>query len=225
IVGKLTGGGALCSNLFSPDYFGRFASSWEYSPTLPEHQLRHWLDPENTGTEIVYGIFYDNILYASFRADTTVIPTKGAVNFTDQSVGGVSSWLWEFPGATPSSSTEQNPSGIFYNTTGDFDVTLIISNGDSSDTLVKTNYIRVLPAVAGKLYTDHLLLLIGSHEHNELKWELLDMSGKLVVAETLNINGFFSAILRFGHLSSGMYVLRVTFDKGSTLTQKIIISK
>lgn len=224
ITGKLTGGGASCSNLFSPDYYGRFSASWEYGPT-PDRQLRHWLDPDNTGNTILPGTFYDNIILADFRADTTVIPANGTVNFTDQSVGVVNSWYWEFPGGTPSYSTEQNPQGIRYHTTGEFSVILTVSSGISGDTLVKTNYIRVLPAIAGKLYSDHIVLLLGSHYNSELKWELYDLTGKMVVAETISISGLFSTVLRFGQLSSGLYLLRVTFKDGSTLRKKIIVKR
>ncbi len=62
-------------------------------------------------------------------------------NFTDLTTGGATAWQWNFgDGGT---STLQNPSHTFI-TTGSFTVTLIATNAfGCSDTIVKTNYIRI----------------------------------------------------------------------------------
>lgn len=80
---------------------------------------------------------------AGFIADSTLICERSCVNFLDQSTGGASSWLWFFPGGTPSSSTQQNPSGICYFTPGTYDVTQIVFNAFGSDTLTIPLYINV----------------------------------------------------------------------------------
>ena len=83
-------------------------------------------------------------LEAGFTASTTNVALGQSISFTDASEGMVSSWSWTFEGATPSTSTEQNPTGITYNTPGDYDVTLIITGPTGlSDTLTKENYIHV----------------------------------------------------------------------------------
>jgi hypothetical protein len=56
-----------------------------------------------------------------------------------------SSFLWSFPGANPAVSTDANPTGICYNTPGTYDVTLIGSNGNTSDTLHLANFVTVYP--------------------------------------------------------------------------------
>ncbi len=90
-----------------------------------------------------------NSLDADFTADNTTIFVGGTVNFTDATTGGTpTSWSWSFPGGTPSSSTDQNPSGITYNTAGDYDVTLTVSDGTNSDTETKTQYIHVVDSNA-----------------------------------------------------------------------------
>src|SRR6185295_11760888 len=59
------------------------------------------------------------------------------------SLNNPTSWLWEFPGGNPSTSTDQNPMNICYNTPGTYDVTLITTNAGGSDTLTLSNYITV----------------------------------------------------------------------------------
>ena len=81
-------------------------------------------------------------LFAQFSADPTTLCPGGQVTFTDETYGEPISWAWSFPGGTPSSSTLQNPV-ISYNSPGDFNVTLMASNGTESDTETKTGYISV----------------------------------------------------------------------------------
>jgi len=83
------------------------------------------------------------VITADFSADQTSLHVGGTVDFSDQSSGNPSSWTWTFNGADPSSSTQQNPSEIRYNSPGTYDVTLAISNGTLADTLTKTGYITV----------------------------------------------------------------------------------
>lgn len=79
-------------------------------------------------------------------ADFVGTPTSGcsplSVNFTDLSSNGPISWLWTFPGGSPSSSTAQNPT-VIYPVAGTYNVTLQVNNGVGSNTLTKTNYITV----------------------------------------------------------------------------------
>ncbi|MFO7791089.1 MAG: S8 family serine peptidase [Bacteroidota bacterium] len=82
-------------------------------------------------------------LIADFEASEVVIPVDGTVDFTDLSTGSPDSWNWTFEGGTPETSTDQNPAGIEYNEDGIYQVTLTVSNADTSNTEVKTNYIIV----------------------------------------------------------------------------------
>lgn len=99
---------------------------------------------EGSDTKTVPNYMTVNVLpvVADFSADTTT-PTEGdTVVFTDTSTGTPTSWSWTLPGATPSSSTDQNPS-VVYNTVGTYSATLEASKTGSSDTEVKTDYIQV----------------------------------------------------------------------------------
>ncbi len=85
-------------------------------------------------------------LTPEFIASNTALCITDTVNFTDQSGGNPVSWNWSFPGGSPSSSSEQNPSGITYALPGEYDVSLTISNGVSSSSLTKSRFIRVSAA-------------------------------------------------------------------------------
>ncbi len=85
-----------------------------------------------------------NCMMPAFSANTTEVAIGQSISFTDGSFGDIATWRWTFEGATPASSTQQNPTGITYNTAGDFDVTLVITDADGhSETLIKENYIHV----------------------------------------------------------------------------------
>jgi PKD repeat protein len=89
------------------------------------------------------GVYRDNNM---FNADFIGIPLEicqGAnVQFTDQSTGNIISWDWSFEGGNPSVSSSQNPL-VNYETSGEYNVTLTISDGTQSQTIEKTNYISV----------------------------------------------------------------------------------
>lgn len=85
---------------------------------------------------------------AAFTANTTSITAGDSVSFTDQSSAAPTSWSWSFPGASPSVSSVQNPSGIVYSTAGTYPVTLIVNNANGGDTLTKSAYIVVSPAAS-----------------------------------------------------------------------------
>jgi uncharacterized repeat protein (TIGR01451 family) len=77
-------------------------------------------------------------------ADFIGSPTSGTrplqVQFTDQSIGSITSWYWQFgDGAT---STQQNPAHT-YTTTGTYTVSLKVTGPGGSDTKIKSNYIKV----------------------------------------------------------------------------------
>lgn len=83
------------------------------------------------------------VLIPEFSANVTTLCHGSSVDFTDNTVGGPTSWEWTFDGGTPSSSTSQNPVGIIYETAGDYTVTLIVHKSTSTEQISKTSYIHV----------------------------------------------------------------------------------
>ena len=102
---------------------------------------------------------------AAFTANTFNITTGQSVNFTDLSTNSPTQWSWQFTGATPATSTLQNPSNITYNTPGCFQVTLTASNAAGSDPQTQTCYINVSNPSAGPLAnfsTSNTSICVGS---------------------------------------------------------------
>ena len=99
----------------------------------------------DTITKINYIIVVDpdSVPIADFVADFTNIPTGTSINFTNLSYGNYDSLHWYFTGGVPNNSTINNPTGIAYNTAGDYTVTLYILGHNGSDTLIKNLYIHV----------------------------------------------------------------------------------
>ena len=82
---------------------------------------------------------------AEFAAPATTGGAAFSVEFDDKSTAGLfgpTSWLWDF--GDGQTSTEQNPTHL-YTTPGTYTVALTVSEGGTSDTEVKPNFITVLP--------------------------------------------------------------------------------
>lgn len=100
---------------------------------------------------------------AQFTASDTTLCTGQCIAFTDNSTNSPSNWLWSFPGATPTTSSLQNPTNICYNTPGTYTVTLGVANASGADSIVKTNYITVAncPAPVAVFSATDTTLCIG----------------------------------------------------------------
>ena len=75
IIGQLHGGNASCSNTTGFDEFGKLSASWLGGGTQAT-QLKHWLDPLNTGSTTSDGQYY---VTPSF-SDNLVIDSIGNLN-------------------------------------------------------------------------------------------------------------------------------------------------
>lgn len=88
------------------------------------------------------------VLNPDFVASDSNICVGTCIKFTDKSTStnAIQSWNWTFTGAATTSSTQQNPSNICYNTPGVYDVTLKITDITAKDsTITKKSYIKVNP--------------------------------------------------------------------------------
>ena len=131
----------------------------EFAATSASHTIKftNWGHMCSTCTEVMV----DNVrLYTAAELDPSVpvcapiFPVaniscsdssfcgKKSVNFYDLSTNSPTSWNWTFQGALPSTSTAQNPTGIYYANFGQFDVTLVTCNANGCDTLFLPGFVH-----------------------------------------------------------------------------------
>ncbi len=164
VIGDLTGGSAVCGDgLNVNDLYQMFHRSWDDYSTNDE-QLKHWLDPNNTGSETLNGFdpYGTAVPTADFNADQTNVLVGSTVNFSDLTTGNPTSWSWTFNGGAPANSATQNPS-VTYNTVGLYPVTLTATNSEGYDTETKNDYINVYSnELAAQFTADNTVIAIDS---------------------------------------------------------------
>jgi PKD repeat protein len=83
------------------------------------------------------------LCYALFSADRTEICVGESINFYNESYNTTTGTNWTFPGGSPGNAVVDSPT-ITYNTPGIYAVTLQATDGSTTLTNTKTNYIIVL---------------------------------------------------------------------------------
>jgi enediyne biosynthesis protein E4 len=92
----------------------------------------------------------ERFLKADFAADTLKGKSPLTVRFTDRSVADpanpVTAWSWDFDGDGTADSNDRDPVRVFSADTGAvYSVSLTVSNGSNSRTVLKKNLIRLYP--------------------------------------------------------------------------------
>ncbi len=85
---------------------------------------------------------------AQFLSPDTNICPNNCAQFTNTTPNLGLQWKWYFPGGTPSTSTDLNPL-VCYPTTGNYDVSLTVSNPAGSDSVHVSNYVLVQSQLTG----------------------------------------------------------------------------
>ncbi len=96
-----------------------------------------------------------SVLKAKLKANTRTLFVGNQIKFTDLSIGGATSWSWSFEGGTPSTSSSQNPV-IAYNTSGKFNVSLTVTKGTETNTLLMEDFVSVYVST-GIEYSDGVI--------------------------------------------------------------------
>ncbi|MCF8238317.1 MAG: PKD domain-containing protein [Saprospiraceae bacterium] len=108
-----------------------------------------------------------------FSADETVGCAPLTVNFLDESSPNTTSWMWQFPGGTPSSSTMQNPT-VVYQSKGKFSVTLTAINAAGSNSVTLMDYIIVNDVPTGTFSSELALPDTVKFTNETQDWVSLD---------------------------------------------------
>ncbi len=122
---------------------------------------------------------------ADFEASVTDGCPGESITFTDLSSGNPTNWNWSFPGGSPSSSNQQNPT-VTYNSPGTYAVTLTASNVAGTDTETKNTYITI--------FASNSLPLQEGFQATTFTpaggWSLLNPDGDVTWARTNSAGGF-----------------------------------
>lgn len=147
------------------------------------------------------------------------------ISFTDQSSNLPSSWQWSVPGATPASSTSQNPTFTFPSA-GIYTVTLVATNGFGSDTLKKINLITVfgngVPLPFTEDFESGSFVTNGwtqENPDNSFTWEIASTGGNSPGSKSAKLDFYnYSSIGQRDAIHtppldfSGQNALQLTFD-------------
>ena len=95
-----------------------------------------------TTDSIIVSFIPCNAPNVNLASSDTLFCEKQCLDFFDLSTNNPVSWQWYFQGATPDTSTLQNPTGICYNNYGSFDVKLIACNNNGCDSIILTSFIK-----------------------------------------------------------------------------------
>lgn len=140
-----------------------YAESGEYTVTLVAEN-----DCQNGESEQL--VFISLTPVASFSSSSNEICPGESITFNDTSNANPTSWSWTFPGGTPSTSTEQNPT-VTYAVAGTYDVTLVATNAQGSGETIAANYavVQALPVASMEYVIDGLNVSFTSTATNTLE--------------------------------------------------------
>jgi photosystem II stability/assembly factor-like uncharacterized protein len=177
---------------------------------------------------------HNNVVNPPLNADFNASPLSGnsplTVHFTDVTAGNPNSWLWYF--GDGDTSHQANPDHT-YTADGKYTVKLVVSDGTSSDSIEKADFITVGPvgfddidlSADLRIYPNPLAqnktLLVDYQKVKITDVELFNIVGKQVETTINRTNGHIE--IQTGNLSGGVYVLKLQSAAGDVLIRKIII--
>ena len=156
------------------------------------------------------------------------------VEFTDNSTGSPDNWHWNF--GDGNSSIEQNPNHT-YNNTGIYTVSLVACNGNTCDTITKTDYIEVLPngmveigvEMSAKLYPNpndgSFTIEINDKGTHKLELHIYNNIGSEVFFDKFSSSGNTSRRINLQTLSNGVYYVHLNTKSTVVYRGKVVINK
>ncbi|MCV9934444.1 PKD domain-containing protein [Flavobacterium sp. LS1R47] len=196
-------------------------------------------------------IWIDNVNVAITQSATPISDFSTAVTktncaslvvpFKDTSTGNPTTWLWSFPGGTPTTSTAQNPI-VAYNTNGTYTVSLTTTNPSGTGTSVtKSNFITVVTPT-NTSYTESFEGTFPpagweiTNLNNNLTWEKSTVAGRnssscMIINNADNAAGDIDEItlhplnLSVGATDFSFDIAYAKFDADSPDLLNVLISK
>ncbi|MEI7661777.1 MAG: T9SS type A sorting domain-containing protein, partial [Bacteroidota bacterium] len=160
--------------------------------------------------------------YPYFHAGAATLCQGKTTGFTDDSFDQITSRSWEFPGGFPSSSALADPE-VRYDSIGQFDVKLTVSDGVRTKSILKKNYITVdrcnglAVHPAGPVFriypnpaTSKVNIEAIGETSGECRCILLDFTGRRVVGQKIfPVSAGSTVSMDLAGLKSGLYFLKI----------------
>ncbi len=121
------------SNLLNPENL--YATQGTYDVTLT---VTNGCGTNSTTLQIITG----SVPSAGFTSGPSSGCAPITVQFNDGSTGNPTEWFWQFPGGTPATSDEQNPT-VTYTSSGSYTVSLAVANTAGNNFVTQENYVVV----------------------------------------------------------------------------------
>lgn len=226
LIGTLTGGDASCTYPDDPDWFGKFSYHWDSNGDDSTTQLKYWLDPINTGQELLNGTNLDSsTLIAEFNSNSRDVTIGGSVQFNNLSQGNISEYNWFFEGGDPETSNQANPEMIKYYNAGNFDVKLNVKSANGADSLIATNYITVSSLIYPNITNGIVNIGVGSTPSEKIIVTVFNTNGQKVI-EVENPPKSSEELLSIdlSSFTSGGYVIALNLD-GFVQNYTIVLAK
>ncbi len=179
------------------------------------------------------GLFYAHFpkskinLAANFSSSKQLLYPGESVDFFDLSAGNPAHFKWYFQGGYPAYSEQPNPAGIRYDSTGYFDVALVIEKNGNKDSLFKNDYIHVIPTglAPSNLEPFHIYPVVNrgqfylTHHFISGILKILSINGKIIYEFPLQKGTSFYDL----KLNQGIYLIYIT-DGKTVGIKKMIVS-
>jgi len=221
--------------------FNSSDTSWtKYGTALP-NVIASDLDIQYSGSTLRVGTFgrgvwqiplnttYVPTLTASFSSDATTICKNGCINYFDNSVNPATSWNWTFTGATPSSSTQKNPTNICYSDTGTFSVSLTVTNSISNDSKTITDYVKVMDCTSiDEVDKNKFVKIFPNPNNGSFNIKMNDGKGFKEVniynllGELVYTNNVLQKQYKITELPKGTYMVEIVYSN-KKITKKVLV--
>ncbi len=176
-------------------------------------------------SSILSSLVCGNALRSNFKTESpsdTLIIAGSSIKFSDASEGiRPETWLWEFEGGIPGTSTQKNPV-VSYPQPGYYGVKLTITNGSQSSTEVKENFVHVTVNDL-VVYPNPATGFITIEQPARIvvrQVELVSQVGQVLVQEETR-----DRVLRLDvrHLPQGAYILRIKSSNGTEVRKISVV--
>lgn len=173
-------------------------------------------------------------LTGGFTVSEDTIFEGTTVEFADTSAGSPAYWQWILPGGEPGISGDKNPV-VLYDSPGLYDVTMIVSDGVHSDTVIKPSYITVVDFVGidekrndqveilPNPTNGHFSVSLNVCPGTQASIAIYDNIGSIVFYEDIVTDGAkYYGKFNLNDLADGIYLLSV-WNQGKHHCSKVII--